>query len=56
VQRAASTFLGDVTALSLVGYDQAKGRGVYTVVPVDRRARDVEGTRWRMQLGARFTF
>lgn len=56
VQRLAASALGDVTALSLVGYDQANARGVYTVVPVDRRARDIEGTRWRMQLGARFTF
>ena len=56
VHRAAESFLGDVTALSLVGYDQANARGVYNVVAVDRRARDIEGTRWRMQLGARYTF
>jgi len=56
IQRTASSVLGDISALSLVGYDQANARGVYTVVPVDRRARDIEGTRWRMQVGARFTF
>jgi hypothetical protein len=56
VRRVAASFLGDVTALGLVGYDHANGRGVYTVVPVDRRVRDVEGSRWRMQLGARYTF
>ena len=56
VQRTAASFLGDVTALRLVGYDVANQRGVYAVIPVDRKARDAEATRWRMQLGARYTF
>jgi hypothetical protein len=56
VRREAGSFLGDVTMLYLAGYDQAHERGVYEVLPVDRRARDVEATRWRMQLGARYTF
>jgi hypothetical protein len=56
VQRVAGSLLGDVQVLTLVGYDQAKQRGIYHVIPVDRRARDFEATRWRMQLGARYTF
>jgi hypothetical protein len=56
VRREAASALGDVTMLYLTGYDQAKARGIYEVLPVDRRARDVEATRWRMQLGARYTF
>ena len=42
--------------LGLVGYDQAKGRGIYEVLPVTGAKRDDEATRWRMQLGARYTF
>ena len=56
VRREAGSILGDVTMLSLVGYDHPNERGVYVVLPVNRRARDVEATRWRMQLGARYTF
>jgi hypothetical protein len=56
VRREAASVLGDVALLSLEGYDQANARGVYLVLPVDRRARDVEATRWRMQLGARYSF
>jgi Carboxypeptidase regulatory-like domain len=56
VQRVASSVLGDVLLLHLVGYDQANQRGVYEVLPVNRKERDFEATRWRMQLGARYTF
>jgi hypothetical protein len=56
VQRTAPSFLGDPEVLELVGYDQANGRGVYRVLPEDRNSRDDEATRWRMQLGARYTF
>ena len=56
VKRAAGSVLGGVTLLHLAGYDQANQRGVYDVVRVDRRALDVEATRWRMQLGVRYTF
>lgn len=42
--------------LKLVGYDQANQRGVYGFQPSDRNYRDIEATRWRMQLGARYTF
>jgi hypothetical protein len=55
VQRASSLG-GNIEALGLVGYDEAKGRGIYTALPVDRNARDIEATRWRMQLGARYAF
>ena len=56
VQRVVYSVLGSVTMLHLAGYDQANQRGVYDVVRVDRRARDFEGTRWRLQLGARYTY
>ena len=42
--------------LGLVGYDAAKGRGIYEFGPRDPKRRDIEATRWRMQLGARYTF
>jgi len=51
-----SSLGGNIEALGLVGYDQANGRGIYTVLPVDRNARDIDATRWRMQLGARYAF
>ena len=44
------------TILSLVGYDSANGRGIYDFIPRDPQVRDLEATRWRMQLGARYTF
>jgi hypothetical protein len=56
VQRVVYSVLGSVTMLHLAGYDHANQRGVYDVVRVDRRARDIEGTRWRLQLGARYTY
>jgi hypothetical protein len=51
VQRRHS---GDL--LRLVGYDQVNARGIYEVQRVDREVRDNEATRWRVQLGARYTF
>ena len=42
--------------LERVGYDQANQRGMYNFYPPDRKARDEEATRWRMQLGARYAF
>jgi len=42
--------------LNLEGYDQAHQRGIYGVIPTDRTIRDDESTRWRVQLGARYTF
>jgi carboxypeptidase family protein/TonB-dependent receptor-like protein len=56
VQRTAPSALGDPEMLMLVGYDQANQRGIYSVIPVDRNTRDDGATRWRMQLGARYTF
>jgi hypothetical protein len=56
VQRVVYSVLGSVQMLHLAGYDQANQRGVYDVIRVDRRARDFEGTRWRLQLGARYTY
>jgi hypothetical protein len=56
VQRTTLSFLGDPEVLELVGYDQANQRGVYDAPPLDRRVRDDGATRWRMQLGARYTF
>jgi hypothetical protein len=56
VQRLGFSVLGSVQMLYLSGYDQANQRGMYRVIPVDLRARDFEATRWRLQLGARFTY
>ena len=56
VQRTTLSFLGDPEILQLVGYDQEKQRGVYNAPPIDRHVRDDGATRWRMQLGARYTF
>ena len=47
---------GGVELLQLVGYDQARGRGVYELLPVDRNVIDAEATRWRLQLGAKYSF
>jgi Carboxypeptidase regulatory-like domain/TonB dependent receptor len=55
VQRAGS-LAGDVQLLELRGYDEANRRGRYDVIVPDRSARDEEATRWRVQLGARYTF
>lgn len=42
--------------LQLVGYDEVNGRGVYDMLRIDRSVRDEEATRWRLQLGARYSF
>jgi hypothetical protein len=49
-------FIENTRLLTLVGYDAANGRGVYTFDTQDPNIRDTEATRWRMQLGARYTF
>jgi hypothetical protein len=46
----------DAILLALVGYDQAQRRGVYSRVPVRLNGVDLDASRWRMQLGARYTF
>jgi hypothetical protein len=56
VRRSVGTFDGNAEALLLVGYDEANQRGIYDVLPVDTNVRDVEGTRWRLQLGVRYGF
>jgi hypothetical protein len=42
--------------LRLIGYDPAQGRGIYTSQIPRLRVLDVDASRWRMQLGARYTF
>jgi hypothetical protein len=42
--------------LRLVGYDQANQRGIYRFDIKDTNLRDNEATRWRLQLGTRYTF
>jgi hypothetical protein len=42
--------------LELVDYDPARQRGIYNFLPPDRKARDDEATRWRMQFGAKYAF
>jgi outer membrane receptor protein involved in Fe transport len=46
----------DGNLLELVGYDQARGRGVYHRVDSAREPIDQDASRWRMQLGARYSF
>ncbi len=41
--------------LELVGYDAARGRGIYNLA-IPRHAVDGDASRWRMQLGARYVF
>ena len=46
----------DTPLLELVGYDAAGGRGIYRLRQRTHGAADFAGSRWRMQLGARYTF
>ena len=46
----------DTRILELVGYDAVNGRGIYVFEIRDPNVRNHEATRWRMQLGARYTF
>jgi hypothetical protein len=46
----------DGSLLELVGYDQARGRGVYHRIDAARDYVIQDDSRWRMQLGARYTF
>lgn len=54
--RRIGSLSGDVPLLQLSGYDQVHQRGIYDVLTVDRNERDVDATRWRVQLGARLVF
>jgi hypothetical protein len=47
---------GQPQILLLTGYDQINERGTYMLFPPDRRLRDDEATRWRVQLGVRYGF
>ncbi len=40
-----------VPLLELLGYDTARGRGIYGLVPVYRREVERDASRWRLQLG-----
>ena len=42
--------------LQLRGYDPVNQRGVYAFVARDPEVRNLEATRWRMQLGALYAF
>jgi hypothetical protein len=46
----------DTRILELVGYDAVNGRGIYVFDTRDPYVRDNEASRWRMQVGARYTF
>jgi outer membrane receptor protein involved in Fe transport len=46
----------DDRLLELKGFDPANGRGVYRLLDPHRRFIDQDGSRWKMQLGARWTF
>jgi hypothetical protein len=45
-----------VSLLELVGYDVPNDRGIYDVLEPRRNELEVDPTRWRMQLSARYTF
>ncbi|MEO6055480.1 MAG: hypothetical protein ABIQ49_01440 [Gemmatimonadales bacterium] len=45
-----------VSLVQLVGYDVANSRGIYHVLEPRRHELQVDPTRWRMQLSARYTF
>jgi hypothetical protein len=45
-----------VSLVQLVGYDVANGRGIYHVLKPRLHELQVDATRWRMQLSARYTF
>ena len=49
-------FVDGAAALQLIGYDPANGRGVYSFVLPSRNTLDLGASRWRLQLGARYTF
>ena len=46
----------NVPLLKLRGQDAAAGRNLYEVTLPARRAINVEGSRWRLQFGARYAF
>ncbi|HEY8166566.1 MAG TPA: carboxypeptidase regulatory-like domain-containing protein [Gemmatimonadaceae bacterium] len=46
---------GEVPLLELTGYDAHASRGIYSLIPVDRRAVSSNLSRWRIQLGVRLS-
>jgi hypothetical protein len=56
VRQTAGGLGNAVPLMNLVGYDTVNGRGVYGLVPVDRRQIDADTSRWRLQLGATLSF
>jgi hypothetical protein len=47
---------GRTSLLEIVGYDTVNDRGVYRVLQPGRRRIDLEASRWRLQLSARYVF
>jgi len=45
-----------VPLLELNGYDDGAGRGIYSLIPVERSEVANDISRWRIQLGARFNY
>jgi hypothetical protein len=56
VRRSARVGVGQVPLLGLVGWDEARNRGVYELRMPERNQVDVDASRWRMQLGMRYAF
>ena len=48
-------FVDGTALLEQIGYDAANGRGVYRLLPPRRNALDLDASRWRLQLGARYS-
>jgi hypothetical protein len=53
VQRGATN---GTTILRMVGYDEVNQRGIYVFRERDAQVWNVEASRWRLQLGARYVF
>ena len=45
-----------IPLLSLAGYDEAAGRGIYQLTLPQRHVLNIGASRWRLQLGAKYTF
>ena len=48
--------VGGTAILGLVGYDEVNQRGIYVFQTRDTERWNVEASRWRLQLGARYVF
>lgn len=56
VGEVRETLGGAVPLVELTGYDAAAERGIYRVLPIERRVVSRDLSRWRIQLGARLHF